>query len=82
MSDLRTAIAKITYVNKAFPGEALKVITENKEEAIPYLRDAIEKAVDEKDDLEDNYQLHFYAFFLLGEFQDRDFLGQSFFSWD
>lgn len=73
MSDLRTAIAKITYVNKAFPGEALKVITENKEEAIPYLRDAIEKAVDEKDDLEDNYQLHFYAFFLLGEFQDRDF---------
>lgn len=31
----------------------------------------IDRAVAEKDDLEEDYQLHFYALFLLGEFQDK-----------
>ena len=41
------------------------MITQNEEEAKPYLRDAIEKAIQEKMNLDDDYQLHFYALFLL-----------------
>ena len=76
MSELKKAIEEITYVSKKFPKKAWEMVVENKEEAIPYLRSAIEKALQEKDDLEENYQLHFYALFLLGEFQDREFFSK------
>lgn len=72
MSELQKAIEKITYESKVFPRKALEIIVSNKKEAIPHLREAIEKVLEEKDELEEGYQLHFYALFLLGEFQDRD----------
>lgn len=72
MNELEMAIEKITYENKKFPQEALEVIIQNKEKALPFLRKAIKKAIEEKDELEDGYQLHFYALFLLGQFQDKE----------
>ena len=47
------------------------MITENEEVAKPYLREALEKAIQEQTDLDGDYQLHFYALFLLGQFQDK-----------
>lgn len=76
MSELKKAIEEITYVSKKFPNKAWEIVVANKEEAIPYLRSAIEKALEEKEDLEEDYQLHFYALFLLGEFQDREFFSK------
>lgn len=73
MDRLQTALEEIKYEGKKFPGNALKTIIANKEEAIPYLRDAVLEALDERELLEENNLLHFYAVFLLGEFQDRDF---------
>lgn len=70
-SETEKAIAEITYRSKRFPKEAFQVITENEEEAKPYLREALEKAIREKTDLDSDYQLHFYALFLLGQFQDK-----------
>lgn len=70
---IEKAIEELTYADRIFPRKALEVITANKEEAIPFLRAAIEKAMRKNYDLEEGYQLHFYALFLLGEFQDREF---------
>ena len=71
-SEAEKAIAKITYRSQNFPKEAFRVITENEEEAKPYLRESLEKAIREKTDLDSDYQLHFYASFLLGQFQDKE----------
>ena len=71
MTKVEQAIQEITYRTKKFPGEAFKIISENKKEALPYLRSAIEKALIEREELEETYDLHFYAFYLLGEFQDK-----------
>ena len=76
MDELKKAIEEITYVSRKFPNKAWKIVVENKEEAIPYLRSAIEKALEEQENLEENYQLYFYALFLLGEFQDREFFSK------
>ena len=73
MDELQKAIQKISYKSKKFPKEEFRIITEKKDKSIPYLRSAIEKAIEEKDELEEGYQLHFYALFLLGEFQDKEF---------
>lgn len=72
MSEVQRAIEEITHLSETFPKEAFRIITENKEEAIPYLREAISYAIGKGMDLDENYQLHFYALYLLGEFQDRD----------
>lgn len=37
MNELEMAIEKITYENKKFPQEALEVIIQNKEKALPFL---------------------------------------------
>lgn len=66
------AIEEITYLTDYFPEKAFQVIMANKEEAIPYLREAVEYALCKRKELEDGYQLHFYALFLLGQFQDRE----------
>lgn len=73
MEKLLKAIENITYRTSKFPKEDFRIITAHKEKAIPYLREAIQKALDERDELDKEYQLHFYALFLLGEFQDREF---------
>ena len=77
MSELTKTIEEITYLSDRFPEKAFKVITENKEEAIPYLRKAVEYAFEERMELEEGYQLHFYALYLLGQFQDREFFLKS-----
>lgn len=69
---VQKAINDITYRSKVFPEEAFQTISKNREEAIPFLRAALEKAVAEKDKLNVQYQLHFYALFFLGEFQARE----------
>lgn len=73
MEELQKAIENITYYSRKFPKEELELIGANRDEAIPYLRDAVEKAVKEKDDLDENYSLHLYGIFLLAQFQDREF---------
>ena len=74
------AIEEITYRSKTFPAEAFRTISENREAALPYLRAAIEKAILEKGDLEDDYELHFFALFFLGEFQERSCFSLIFFT--
>ena len=72
MSEVQKAIEDIKYLNGSLPKAAFQVIVENKEEAIPYLREAIDYAISKGKMLDENYQLHFYALYLLGEFQDRE----------
>lgn len=76
MNELQKAIEAISYESTKFPKEAFRIISENKREALPYLRGAIDKAIEERDELEGGYQLHFYAFFFLGEFQDKESFGR------
>lgn len=71
-NETEKAIVEITYRSQSFPEEAFRVITENKEEAKPHLRETLEKAVREKTKLDSDYQLYFYALFLLGQFQDKE----------
>ena len=70
MRELQRAIEEITYSSASFLERAFQVIAEHREEALPYLRAAVEKAIWENDNLDENYHLHFYALFLLGQFQD------------
>lgn len=72
MSEVQKTIEDIKYLNGSLPKAAFQVIVENKEEAIPYLREAIDYAISKGKMLDENYQLHFYALYLLGEFQDRE----------
>ena len=73
MEELQRAIENVTYFSKKFPKEELELIGANRDEAIPCLRDAVRKAVKEKEDLDENYNLHLYGIFLLAQFQDREF---------
>lgn len=72
MEQLQEAIKKITYYDTKFPEEEFEIICANKEEAIPYLRSAVKKVVKERDNLDRDYSLHFYAMYFLAEFQDRE----------
>lgn len=67
-AQVEKAIEDIKYFTPKFPEEAFKILSENQEEAIPYLMNALEKAIDEIDELEEEYELHFYALFLLAQF--------------
>ena len=72
METVEKAIKNITRISKTFPKKEFEIISANREAAIPYLRSAVEKAIQEEDNLDEHYQLHFYALFLLAEFQDRE----------
>ena len=72
MNQLQKAIEEITHLSNIFPEEAFRVITENKEEAVPYLQKAVEYALGKRTELEEDYQCHFYAIYLLGEFRDEE----------
>ena len=65
---VQTAIEKITYFTSEFPEEPFRGLSENQQEAIPYLMEGIKKAITEQERLDENYQLHFYALFLLAQF--------------
>lgn len=71
MGEVQRAMKEITYRSDKFPEEAFRIITANREKAIPYLREAINNAIREGIKLDADKQLHFYALYLLGEFQDR-----------
>lgn len=71
MSEVLNAIEEIAYRSEKFPEEAFRVITANKEEAIPYLREAVDCAISKGMELDEDKQLHFYSLYLLGEFRDR-----------
>lgn len=73
MEELQKAIENITYTGKKFPKEELELIGANRDEAIPYLRSAVEKAIEEREDLDNNYILHLCGMYLLAQFQDREF---------
>lgn len=72
MDQLQKALEEITHFSNIFPEEAFQVITANKEEAIPYLREAVEYALRKRTELDNDYQCHFYAIYLLAEFGDRE----------
>ena len=72
MDMLQKAIEEITYFSDIFPEEEFQVITANKEEAVPYLREAVEYVLRNRTELEEDYQLYFYAIYLLTEFGDRE----------
>ena len=69
---VQKAIEQITYRSRIFPEEPFRIISENRELAIPKLRAAVEKAVREGEDLDEEYQMHFYALHLLAQFQARE----------
>ena len=69
---VQKAIEEITNRTPNFPEKQFQIISENPDLAIPYLNAAIDRAVSEGEDLDENYQLHFYAIFLLGQFQERE----------
>lgn len=73
MEQLQKAIENITYRSKKFPEKEFEIISANPDAAIPYLRSAVEKAIEEKEELDENYNLHFFAIYLLAQFQDREF---------
>ena len=71
MDELQLALDILKNQTLAFPEQAFKVITADQEAALPYLRAAVDRAVREPDTLDPDEQLHFYALFLLGQFQDK-----------
>lgn len=72
MDNLQTAIENITFYTKKFPAEEFRYIVNHKEEALPYLRAALNRAIEEGADLDKGYELHLYALFFLAEFHDRE----------
>ena len=66
------AIKNLTHYSGEFPQEEIETISANREEALPLLREAVKKAAQGPGSLEDNYSLHFYAIFFIGEFQDKE----------
>lgn len=67
--ELEKALEAITYITSKFPEEPFRIICKYPEEAAPILLSSIYKAVEEQDELDENYQMHFYALFLLGQFR-------------
>lgn len=73
MNDIvQKAIENITWRSQKFPNKEFETICANKEEAFPYLRSAVDRAIAEGKKVGEDYILHFYAIFLLAEFQDRE----------
>lgn len=72
MNEVQKAVEEITYFGETLPKEAFRIIAENKEEAVPYLREAVDYAISKGKSLDENYQRHFYALYLLGELRDKE----------
>ena len=69
---VQKAIEAITQYSTKFPQKEFDIIRANKEEATPYLRSAIDRAIAEKKEIGEDASLHFYALYLLAEFQDKE----------
>ncbi|MDE6619028.1 MAG: DUF1186 domain-containing protein [Lachnospiraceae bacterium] len=72
MDELQRAIEKISYYSEKLPKKEFDLISANRDAAIPYLRDAVDKVIREKDNPDDEYSLQFYGIYLLAQFQDRE----------
>lgn len=72
MKTVEEAIEALRNRSEKFPEEAFQIVSNHWEESIPYLYEGVEKAISEGKALDGEYQLHFYALFLLGEFQDKN----------
>ncbi|MDE7310740.1 MAG: DUF1186 domain-containing protein [Eubacterium sp.] len=72
MFELQEALERVSYLTGKFPQEEFQVIRQNFEEAKPYLYAALDKAMVEAEELDENYNLHFYALFFLAEFKDTE----------
>ena len=70
--NISQAIDNITYISRTFPQAEFDFISENPDDALPMLREAIGKAVEDPRGIGKDYQLHFYAMFFLGQFQDKE----------
>lgn len=66
------ALETITQYGSRFPEQEFEIIRNNKEEALPSLRSAVDRAIAEKEGVGEEYALHFYAVYLLAELQDRE----------
>lgn len=66
---VKKAIADITYETKKFPEEAFQIISENPADAAADLMNALTYAIEERDEIEEGYMLHFYAAYLLAQFE-------------
>ncbi|MGL6200909.1 MAG: DUF1186 domain-containing protein [Lachnospiraceae bacterium] len=66
---VKKAIADITYETKEFPEEAFQIISENPADATADLMNALAFAIEERDEIEEGYMLHFYAAYLLAQFE-------------
>ena len=73
MVGLQRTVESIAYFDERFPRKELNLISSNRDQAVPYLRDAVVKAIVEKEDLDEDYMLHLYGMFLLAQFRDREF---------
>ena len=72
MNELQKAIEELSGVSRKLPKKAIRTVIKNREEALPYLRRALQKAIEERDELDENYLLPFYALFLLAELHDKE----------
>lgn len=70
MGQLQEALDRAAVYTRKFPKEEFQIIRQNFAEAKPYLYAAIDKAIAEKELLDDQYVLHLYALFFLAEFKD------------
>lgn len=72
MNTLQDSIKTISTFQQPFPMEAFRLISQNRDAALPILREAVDLAVQEGKDYPEDNTLPFHALFLLGEFQDRE----------
>tara|TARA_B110000037_G_scaffold146892_1_gene165967 strand:+ start:892 stop:1866 length:975 start_codon:yes stop_codon:yes gene_type:complete len=65
-------LQKIYSLKRPYPADDIQAVIDRKDEAIPHLIKALERSLLEDPDelFEDDYMLHFYAFYLLGHFKE------------
>lgn len=71
MNQLPDFLKPLESLTQPFPTAAVERVVANREEAIPYLVSALERAASSPpEEIADDYMLHIYALFLLGQFRD------------
>ena len=50
MNELQKAIEELSGVSRKLPKKAIRTVIKNREEALPYLRRALQKAIEERDE--------------------------------
>ncbi len=67
---LQESLAVLSKRSDIYPEEALHVVLSHADEARPYLYEALDNAIRNGKNLDEDYQLHFYSLFILGELKD------------